>query len=160
MKVVFKVEGFREMEKALAELPRGTAKGVVRRVLKKTLEPVQDAADAFSPHFPIAITSRLSPRQRGLASGDFIGRLVTMYVGPTTQDGSHAPHAHLIEFGTGLRFHKSGKGVGQVHPDPFMRPAWDMHSGTMLETLGRNMWSEIEKTVARRTAKAARDAAR
>lgn len=148
------------MEKALALLPRATAKGVVRRVLKKTLAPIADTADAFSPHFPIAVTSRLSPRQRSLARSDFAGRVVTMYVGPTAQDGSHAPHAHLVEFGTGPRFHESGKYVGVMPPEPFMRPAWDLHSGALPARLGENMWAEIEKTVARRAAKAAREAAR
>ncbi|TFL16429.1 hypothetical protein [Jannaschia formosa] len=160
MSVKFKVEGFREMEKALARLPRGTAKGVTRRVVKKVLEPVRDTADSYSGAFNVAITSRLSPRQSGLARGDRGPSLVSMYVGPVTQDGSHAPHAHLIEFGTAPRFHKSGKYVGAVSPDPFMRPAWDMHKGQMLEELGRLMWVEIEKTVARAAAKAAREAAR
>lgn len=143
------------MERALAALPRSTAKGVVRRVLKKTLEPVRDVADAYSAHFPIAVTSRLAPRQRGIARGDFVGKIVTMYVGPTEQDGSHAPHAHLIEFGTAPRFHASGKYVGAVSPDPFMRPAWDQYRGKILEELGRLMWVEIAKSVARRQARAA-----
>lgn len=159
MSISMKVEGFRDMERALAALPRGTAKGVVRRVLKKTLEPVRDTADMYSSAFPIAITSKLSPRQRGMARSDFAGNVVTMFVGPTAQDGSHAPHAHLIEFGTGPRYHESGKYVGAVSPDPFMRPAWDMHKATLLDSLGTYMWQEIEKTVARRAAKAAREAA-
>jgi len=158
--VRLKVSGFRDMEKALAQLPRGTAKGVVRRVQKKTLAPVADAADAFSPHFQIAVTSRLSPRQRAQARSDFAGRVVTTYVGPVAQDGSHAPHAHLVEFGTGPRFHKSGKYTGEMPPDPFMRPAWDMHKGSLLAKLGEHMWTEIEKTIKRRAAKAAREAAR
>lgn len=159
MRVGFKVDGFRDMERALAQLPRSTAKGVVRRVLKQVLEPVQDTADAYSAQFQIAITSRLSRRQRAQAAADFVGRVVTMYVGPVTQDGSHAPHAHLIEFGTGPRHHKSGKYVGAVSPDPFMRPAWDAHEGQLLEELGRRMWIEIEKTVARAAARAERAAA-
>ena len=93
MDIKMKVEGFREMERALADLPRATSKGVVRRVLKKTLAPVQDTADALSPAFQIVIGTRLSPRQRRQARSDFAGHVVAMYVGPVTQDGSHAPHA-------------------------------------------------------------------
>lgn len=154
------VTGFRDLERALAQLPRGTAKGVVRRVAKKVLEPVRDTADSYSEAFNIAVTSRLSPRQSGMARGDRGRSKVAMYVGPVTQDGSHAPHAHLIEFGTGPRYHRSGKFVGAVSPDPFMRPAWDAHKGDMLEELGRQMWVEIEKTLARRAARAAREGAR
>ena len=148
------------MERALAQLPRGTAKGVARRVVKKVLKPVRDTADSYSEAFNIAVTSKLSPRQAGMARGDRGRSLVTMYVGAVSQDGSHAPQAHLIEFGTGPRFHRSGKFVGSVSPDPFMRPAWDAHKGQMLEELGRLMWIEIEKTVARAAARAAREAAR
>lgn len=158
MKVDFDVKGFREMERALAELPRGTSKGVSRRVMKKVLDPVRDMADMLGP-FNVAVTSRLSRRQKAMArKTDFTSAVVSMYVGPVEQDGSHAPHAHLIEFGTGPRFHRSGKDVGAVAPDPFMRPAWDANKGGMLDNLGELMWAEIEKTVARRAAKAARDA--
>lgn len=156
MKIEVKFEGAREIERALADLPRATAKAVTRRALKKVLEPVADTADAYTEHFNIAVGTKLSPRQRGQARGDFAGNVVTMYVGPTQEDGSHAPHAHLIEFGTGPRFHKSGKYVGYVTPQPFMRPAWDAWSPKMLDELGRLMWAEIEKTVARRAARAAK----
>lgn len=159
MAVKLEFKGGREMERALAELPRSTAKAVVRRVLKKTLAPVADAADAYSEHFQIAVGTRLSPRQRGLARSDFAGHVVTMYVGPVQEDGSHAPHAHLVEFGTGPRHHKSGKFTGIMPPDPFLRPAWDAFSPTLLPELGRLMWEEIEKTVARRAARAAKAAA-
>ncbi|WP_068115239.1 hypothetical protein [Tropicimonas marinistellae] len=159
MRTSLKVEtqGFRDAEKALAALPRSTARSVVRRVLKKTLEPMRDTADSYSEQFNIAISSKLSPRQRGLARADFAGHVVAMYVGPVQEDGSHAPHAHLIEFGTAERFHKDGKAVGRINPpEPFMRPAYDLWSATALELLGGYLWAEIEKTVARRAAKAAR----
>ena len=36
-----------------------------------------------------------------------------------------APHAHLIEFGTAVRRHKSGKLTGIVQPIPFFRSVLD-----------------------------------
>jgi len=152
MSVGFKVTGFRDMERALADLKRGTAKGAARRAIKKTLAPVAEAA-AASP-FEIAVTSRLNKTQARGARGDRGAALLTLYVGPIDEDGKGAPHAHLLEFGTGPRFHKSGKFVGAVLADPFMRPAWDQHRGQMLEKLGANIWAEIEKSLAR-AAKAA-----
>ena len=83
------------------------------------------------------------------ARGDRGAALLTLYVGPVDEDGKGAPHAHLLEFGTGPRYHKSGKFVGAVMADPFMRPAWDQHRGQMLEKLGANIWAEIEKSLAR-----------
>lgn len=142
------------MERALGQLKRGTATGVVRRVLRKTLKPVADAADASM--FEIGITSRLTARQRRQARGDFVRSVVSMYVGPMDSEGNGAPHAHLIEFGTAPRFHKDGKFVGAVMADPFMRPAWDAQRPDMLERLGRDIWAEIEKTVARAERRAAK----
>lgn len=83
---------------------------------------------------------------------------MVLYVGPVQQDGSHAPHAHFIEFGTGERSHESGKSVGSVMADPFLRPAWDMNTAGMLARLRKEVWGEIEKTVERARRKAARAA--
>lgn len=156
MSVGFKVSGFREMEKALAKLPAGTAKGLTRRTLKKVLKPVAESADASM--FQIGITSALIPEQRRGARADFARSVVSMYVGPVDDDGQGAPHAHLIEMGTGPRYHRNGKFVGAVMADPFMRPAWDAHKGKMLDRLGQEIWLQIEKSLARAAAKAARGA--
>ncbi|AUQ71036.1 HK97-gp10 family putative phage morphogenesis protein [Phaeobacter inhibens] len=154
MSMKMKIEGAGDIERALGALARGTAKGVTRRAMKKALQPVARAAEG-SP-FVIAVTSKLAPRQKGRARRDQGRSKIAMYVGPVQQDGSHAPHAHLIEFGTGDRYHKSGKYVGAVMADPFMRPAWDANRERVLEILKREIWAEIEKTVARAARKAAR----
>ncbi|MBT3142913.1 hypothetical protein KL867_17730 [Ruegeria litorea] len=156
MSVKMKIEGAGDIERALAAMARGTSKGVMRRAMKKTLKPVADDADASQ--FEIAITSKLTPRQKGQARGDRGRSKIALYVGPVQPDGSEAPHAHLIEFGTGPRRHKSGKFVGAVMADPFLRPAWDKNQAQMLKTLRREVWAEIEKSVERATRKAAKAA--
>lgn len=141
-----KVEGFRDIERALAKLPAGTAKGVARRALKKELAPVKDAAEMFWPGATAAF--RISSAIKGSQRGDSYatkGRSVTnMFV------GSFEPHAHLIEFGTGPRYTLNGAYRGSVSPEPMLQPAWQMHKGQMLESLGARMWAEISKTMARR----------
>ncbi|MCI5095777.1 MAG: hypothetical protein MRY77_05645 [Rhodobacteraceae bacterium] len=154
MPIKMKIEGAGDIERALAELASGTAKGVARRAMKKALRPVAEAAEA-SP-FAIAVTSKLTARQRSRSRKDRGPSKVALYVGPVQQDGSHAPHAHFIEFGTAPRLHSSGKHVGAVMAEPFMRPAWDSQSGTMVEILKRELWAEIEKAVARAARKAAK----
>jgi hypothetical protein len=154
MSMKLKIEGAGDIEKALAQFARGTSKGIGRRAMKKALKPVQRAAEGSA--FEIAITSKLAPRQRGMARGDQTRSKVSLYVGPVQQDGSHAPHAHLIEFGTGDRYHKSGKYVGFVLADPFMRPAWDANQQVMLSILRAEIWNEIEKALARAARKAAK----
>jgi len=155
MSVRLKIEGAGDIERALEKLSRVAAKGVMRRAMKKALQPVAEAAEA-SP-FPIAISGTLSPRQRRLARKDRGPNLISLYVGPVQSDGSHAPHAHLYEFGTGPRYQvKTGKYVGVQMADPFMRPAWDENRDAMLKILRREVWIEIEKTLARAARKAAK----
>jgi len=143
----FRVGGFEEMQGALEGLKQATAKAVVRRALKKVLNPVAQRADASN--FDIAVTTKLSARQQSQSGDRFKRSVVNMYVGPVDDLGRGAPHAHLIEFGTGPRHHRDGKFVGAVMPEPFMRPAWDAVSPDMLDTLKKEIWLEIEKTLAR-----------
>lgn len=152
MSVTMKVTGFREIEKALAQLPAGTSKGVARRAMKRELEPVRAMADAFWPGAGQAfrVSSAIKGRQRSDSLAKR-GRSVTnMFV------GSFEPHAHLVEFGTGPRYQKGGRFTGSVAPQPMLQPAWDAHKGVMLERLGARLWDEISKTMARRAAKAAK----
>jgi len=143
-----KVTGFREIEKALAQLPAGTAKGVARRALKKELAPVKTAAEMFWPgaNDAFKISSKIKSSQRPAVKE---ARSVTVM-----NVGSFEPHAHLIEFGTGPRYTKAGAYRGSVAPSPMLQPAWDMHKRQILEGLGARMWDEITKTMARRAARA------
>lgn len=158
MSINLKMTGFREIEKALAQIPSGTAKGVARRAMKKELKPVADTANAFWPGASddvFRITSRIARGQLGDSHAER-GRSVTnMFVGaPGGRFGT--PEAHLVEFGTGPRFQKSGRYTGSVAPQPMLQPAWDMHKSQILEGLGKRLWDEIEKTMARRAKRAAR----
>ena len=158
MSVKMKIEGFREIEKALADLPRGTAKSVVRRAMKKELAPVAAMANALWPGTDddvFRISSKVSRSQKGDRKAPKGASIVNMFVGANKAPGG-APHAHLIEFGTGPRSHKSGKYVGAVSPQPMLQPAWDAHSLGLLEGLGARIWEEIAKTMARRAKKAAK----
>lgn len=156
MSVSMKVTGFREIERALAKLPAGTAKGVARRAMKKELKPIAVMANTFWPGADdnvFKITSRLKSSQRAPIRES---RSVTnMFVGADYGPGGN-PHAHLIEFGTGPRYTKNGAFRGSVAPNPMLQPAWDMNRVQLLEGLGKRLWAEIEKTQARRAKKAAR----
>jgi hypothetical protein len=152
MTVTLKTTGFREIEKALAQLPRGTSKAVARRAMKKELRPVLDMAEAFWPGAEAAfrITSAVKSSQKGDSYAPRGASVTNMFV------GSFEPQAHLVEFGTGPRFQKSGRYVGAVSPTPMLQPAWDANKHQLLEGLGKRLWEEIEKTMARRAKKAAK----
>ena len=152
-----KFEGGRDLERALAKLPRSTAKGVARRAMKKELQPVASMANALWPGSDdkaIGITSKLARGQRRPKSGRSI---LNLFVGATDR----IPHGHLIEFGTGPRTQKTtGRYTGSVTPDPFLQPAWDKYRGKILEGLGARLWGEIAKTMARQAKRAAKKAGR
>lgn len=153
-----KFEGGRDIEKALAQLAQGTAKGVSRRAMKKELKPVADLANAFWPGSSdnvFRITSRISGGQRGDSHARRGRSVINMFVG-APGGASGTPEAHLIEFGTGPRYTKNGAYRGSVAPQPMLQPAWDAYKGQMLEGLGKRLWDEIEKTQARLAKKAAK----
>jgi hypothetical protein len=128
----------------------------MRRSMKKSLKQVAQMAEGVSP-FTIAVTSKLTARQRREARGDRGRSKVVLYVGPVQPGGEDAPHAHLYEFGTGPRVQAStGRATGAMPARPFLRPAWDMAQPVMLATLRREVWAEIEKAVERARRKAAR----
>lgn len=148
MSANLRVEGFRDIERALADLPSSTAKGVARRSMKKELKPVADMANALWPGATddvFTISSKVSRSQLSDSAKSRDRSVVDLFVG-----ASDTPEAHLIEFGTGPRYHESGKYVGAVSPSPMLQPAWDANKSQMLAGLGARLWDEIEKTVARR----------
>lgn len=156
MKTTVRTEGFQELDKALAELPKATAKNVMRRVLRKVAQPMADTMKAKAPDDPktggndlrssIGVGTQLSKRQRGLHRKMFKDdkASVEVFVG-----AGPVPQAHLQEFGT-------------VHhgPQPFARPAWDQHREELIPQIGNEMWAEIEKAAQRLARKAARAAAK
>lgn len=149
-KTTVKIEGLKELDKALGELPRATGKNVLRRVIRDAAEPMAQAARAAAPwdegHLreSIDVGSRLSRRQAGMHRKMFASdrASVEMFVGP----GPH-PQGHLREFG----------GDGN-RPHPYMRPAWDAHKRPVLDAIANSLWYEIDKAAQRLARKQARQA--
>ena len=150
MKTMVRVEGLKELDKALGELPKATAKNALRRVGRKALKPMRDAAEAKAPELEghlktsIIVGSRLTTRQarehRKMFKDDRAS--VEIFMGPNN------PAAVPQEFGT-----------VNHGPQPFMRPAWDAHKGQLLDDIKADLWTEIEKAskrLAKKRAKAAK----
>lgn len=145
----FDLLGDGQLEKALLQLPKAASKQVLRNSLKAAALPVAVEAarraprgQEGGPHLAdsITVSTKLTRRQR---TSRVKAGAVEVFVGP------RARHAHLVEFGTGPRYHKSGKYVGQMPAQPFMRPAWDSRRRLALEILKRQIWKEIAKTAKR-----------
>lgn len=149
MTVRVKVEGLREIQTALHELPKATAKNVMRRVLREVAQPIADHASQNAPvdtgylKRSVAVSTKLSKRARK-DTEKLSDHAVQVYIGP-----SSAPRATMQEFGT----------LNHA-PQPYMRPAWDAEKGTILPKIAGLMWREIERAAARRARKLARGAAK
>ncbi len=152
MKTTVKIDGLRELDSALADLPRATGKNVLRRTLRKVAEPMAAQMKALAPvdegdlRDGIGVGTRLTRRQRSLHRKMFKDdkASVEMFVGA----GGH-PQAHLREFG----------GDGNP-PQPFGRPTWDQHKGQLVDKIGSEMMTEIDKAAKRLARKTARLAAK
>lgn len=149
-----RIEGLREVERALAELPKATGKNVLRRVLKARAQPIANAARSMAPddpatggddlHTSIGVSTVLSKRQKGQHKKMFRNdkAAVEMFVG-----AGALPQAHLQEFGT-----------VNHGPQPFLRPAWDAGKTAVLDGIKDDLWIEIDKAAARLAKKQAKAA--
>lgn len=155
---MFRVEldGFEDLSRALNELPREVGPGVLRRALKKAGQPVADMANSLAPSDSgdlgrsYIVTGRLIATQRAEAGRRTRGD-VPMYVGANYARGTpnYAPHAHLVEFGTGPRFHASGKAVGHMPAQPHFRPAWEQYRTKIVAMIGQELEPIIERAAKR-----------
>lgn len=160
-----KLTGLEGVNAALAELPKATSKNVVKRALIDAAEPMADDAAAHAARasgtLAQSITTTASIVKTQAGDSRRPGRdEVRAFVGPNYQRGGgkkpRAPHAHLVEFGTGPRWHKSGKFVGQAPAQPFMRPAFDGGKSGFIERFSRAMLDQIDRAKARLARKFAR----
>jgi HK97 gp10 family phage protein len=156
MKPTLSLQGGRDLDRALQELAKTTAKRLARKAMADALSPVEAAAKDLAPKGPtgnlqksVTISHKLTPPQAAEAPREG-QHVLHMYV------GAAAPRAHLVEFGTGPRRHKSGKFVGVMPPNPWMRPAWDGNRDAVLARLGDAIRAQIEAFAARAAKRAAK----
>ena len=147
--------GWKELDRALNELPNAVAKRVLENTLKEAAKPMLTTAKANALAFNkpgIFVTGQLS---RSIKIGTTVknggGRISgrklnpgtgTIYLGPTYPMGAHG---HFKEFGT-----------SKQAAEPFLRPAWDIHQGELLKNVGHLLWKHLEKEAKRQYQKAVR----
>ena len=149
--VKIRVEGLKELDRALGLLPRATGKNVLRRVARNALQPIIDDAktkvhvDTGRLRDSLAVSTKLSRRQKSLhkklVRGDKSS--VEMFAGA----GAHSfvPQAIMEEFGSRFR-----------GPHSFLRPAWDGGKMKVLSDIKKDLWMEIKKAADRVARKKAR----
>jgi HK97 gp10 family phage protein len=149
VKVSVKTEGFREMDAALGEYSKATARNVLIRAGLKALAPIAATAKAKAHRRTgdlqdsIDVATKLGKRQRRLNREP---STVEIYAGPTATDGENPPPQGIWEeFGT------------EDHPPhAFLRPAWDGGQNEVLDAVKEELAGEIDKATARAQRKALR----
>lgn len=175
----FRLEGFKELDAALAELPASLARGASKRAVGKAARIMADAQQALAnPGLKDTIVVSTKARNlTGLAEfGAVLGsggsareakqalrgaRRTRGSEGTriTARVGSTSPLAHLFEFGTAPRTQKTtGRYTGVMPAEPFVRPAFDSKVGLVTSAIKAELAADIAKTRARYDKKLARAA--
>jgi HK97 gp10 family phage protein len=168
--VTVKIDGLKDLEKALEQFKPATSKAIARRALMKAAEPIVAEARRLAPidkghlarsinastnlghdvgkaAFAAALSGGASKGEavqalRNARRGDTSRAAVTVVIGP----GRH-PQAIMQEFGT-----------LNHPPQAFMRPAWDGNHDKALDSIKDSMANEIMKAAKRAARKAAKGA--
>lgn len=143
------LEGFRELERALNELPKNTGRNVLRRVAKGALEPMAVKARGMAPvddgNLRDAIMVSEKRTKRVIRANRFDRNTgVEIAMGPISGEGV-LNYATFAEFGT-----------SDTRAQPFMRPAWEGGKNEALEYIKANLGNEIDKAAKRLAKKAAK----
>jgi len=143
----FKIEGLAELDTALTELPKATARNVLARVLKEQGAPIRDAGEQLAPRLKgglkasYTMGTKLSKRQKSMNRKE---SMVELYIGP-----GPAAKGVQTEFGNA---HQAAQ--------PHLRPAFDGNVMKVLAGIRDSLANEIEKARARLAKKAEREAAK
>ena len=145
--VTVRTKGFKELDRALAQLPRSTGKTAMSRALQEAGEPLGRKMRSGAPDQAGTLkesidSGRKLSRRQAAVDRQILGSSRTMakaYVGAGV-----LPHAHMQEFGT--RHHG---------PQAFARPAWNADRFALLERIKVEAWLQIKKSLARAERRAA-----
>ncbi|MET3662499.1 HK97-gp10 family putative phage morphogenesis protein [Aquamicrobium ahrensii] len=170
------MSGLKELDVALGEMSKGAARGALRRALTKAAEPMRAAAERNAPEDTgalkrsIALSSKIDNRagkaeyaavmkgggskaQAAAALRDArrakgIGEsFAEVFMGPKKSGKRKAIKAMVQEFG-------SKKQAAQ----PYMRPAFDAEAQNVINGIKSELSTEIDKSVRRARARAAKKA--
>lgn len=146
-KIKFKIQGLKELDEALSELPKATSRNVLLRTLKEQGAPIRDDGEARAPKLTgglresYTVSTKLSRRQKRANKKE---SQVEVYIGP-----GPAAKGVQTEFGNA---HQA--------PEPHLRPAFDGNVDRVLKGIKNTLTEQIEKARARLARKVARLAAK
>lgn len=144
----FKIEGLRDLDRALSDLPKATSRNVMRRAGIEALQPMASAARNNAPVNNQDLRDSIDVSAKAAGFAKRTGRKVNeveVYMGPAGKGQAAPPQGSLQEFGT-----------GDHPPQAFMRPAWDAGKHDLAAAVGETLGAEIMRAAARTARKQAR----
>jgi HK97 gp10 family phage protein len=156
------LSGFRELDRALSELPKATARNVLRRVGKAALQPMADAAAAKAPvdegnlRISVVVSEKRTRRAGGGTKAGFVAGKGFRRDPKTSVDLAMGPGSGLgvLPYATFAEFGRQNQAA-----DPFMRPAFDAGAQGVIDRIGESLGQEIDKAAKRLAKRAAKKAA-
>lgn len=150
--VTIKIEGLQRLENKFRSLSRAIQRSIIKRGLKAAGEPMLKRAKELvavdSGNLKKQLKLKQAPRSKFSFQGIKIGTSEQIIKDPATGEKTkinRAAHAHLVEFGTGPRFHKDGSPTGQMPALPFLRPAYDENEANSINRFAAIVGPAIEK---------------
>jgi len=170
-----RIEGLKELDEALKELPKATGKNVIRRALNTAADPFVSQAKAMAPVRKGFLKRGITKSRVRFSSGD-AGKLAfreALAKGASRKEAGEAAHAAnsdsageatsgLIIIGPGRHPQAIFQEFGTSHhpPHPFMRPTWEENKMSAIDVIREELWSEIKKAADRIARKALRNVAK
>lgn len=147
-KVTIQTHGFKELERALAEeLPKATAKNVLRRSATNAMKLIEDRARGLAPvergRLRDGIVTKPTKAKRVSRTRFASSSGVEVATGPTGRP--EGGNASWQEFGT-----------VKMAAHPYMRPAADAEGHNVIDIVRTELALQIDKAKARIARKAAR----
>jgi HK97 gp10 family phage protein len=143
--VTVKPLGLKELRSQIANLAKALSPEKSEPVLYRGAEIIGDSARAKAAYNP--------RRKKGIHLRDavIVKKLKRFGKEPAPSiaavDRKKAPHAHLVEHGSGERVDKRGRKLGRMPARPFMRPAFDQNKRRVLEQVERELGQLIDEAV-------------
>ena len=174
LKTTIKVEGLKELEDALLELPKSVQGNVLKRAAVAAAADFADHASRLAPKDKGKLTREIKVAKPKIITAGKAAFAAAMKEGATRAEAAQAARAaNRAAGGTGrsvitsvgptkAAFYGLFQEFGTAHhaAKPFMRPTWDALKNSMLDTMKEALTSEIAKAAARAAKRAARLAAK
>lgn len=174
VKSMVRVEGLKDLEGALLELPKATQGNVLKKAAVAAAADFADHASTLAPRRKGKLATEIKVAKPKIINAGTAAFAAAMREGATRAEAASAARAANQAAGgqgrsvitsvgpTRAAFYGLFQEFGTRNhpPKPFMRPTWDALKNSMLDTIARVLGDEIEKSRKRLARKAEREAAK